>query len=264
MALPTYAGSILQDKVAIVAGGARGIGRAYARGLAGAGAAVLVADLLEDEGRETAKSIEADGGRAEFVTVDVTDIASTEAMAAAAVRSFGGIDILVNNAAVFAGLSQVALTELPLERWTRVMDVNVKGVWLCTRAAVPHMEQRGGGAIVNQSSIAAYGGHGGPFVDYATSKAAVIGFTKSAAKELGPRNIRVNCICPGGVASEAALGFTGGDISLIENAAKQTQLISEMIRPDDMAGPLLFLVSEASKFMTGQTVVFDGGRYFVG
>jgi NAD(P)-dependent dehydrogenase (short-subunit alcohol dehydrogenase family) len=101
-------------------------------------------------------------------------------------------------------------------------------------------------------------------VDYATSKAAVIGFTKSAAKELGPDNIRVNCICPGGVASEAALGYVAGDLTLIEKAANESQLLPHAIKPDDMIGPLLFLASDSSKFMTGQTVVFDGGRHFLG
>jgi NAD(P)-dependent dehydrogenase (short-subunit alcohol dehydrogenase family) len=254
----------LEGKVAIVAGGARGIGRAYSSGLAAAGAAVLVADLLEEEGRQTAKTIEADGGRAIFVDVDVTDVASTERMAATAAAELGGVDILVNNAAVFAGLSPVPLTELSVERWTRVMDVNVKGVWLCTRAVVPHMRSRGGGVIVNQASIAAYALHGGPFLDYATSKAAVIGLTKSSAKELSADRIRVNAICPGGVATEAALTFVGGDVSRVERAASQSQLLPEMMRPDDLVGPLLFLASDASKFMTGQTVVFDGGRFFLG
>jgi NAD(P)-dependent dehydrogenase (short-subunit alcohol dehydrogenase family) len=264
MVSPTSTGPDLHDKVAIVAGGARGIGRAYSSGLAAAGAAVVVADLLEDEGRQTAKTIDAEGGRAVFVNVDVTDVASTEQMAATAVETFGGVDVLVNNAAVFAGLKPIPLTELPVERWTRVMDVNVKGVWLCTRAVVPHMRERGGGAIVNQASIAAYALHGGPFLDYATSKAAVIGLTKSSAKELSADKIRVNAICPGGVATEAALSFVAGDISRVAQAASQSQLLPDMIRPDDLVGPLLFLVSDASKFMTGQTVVFDGGRYFLG
>ena len=118
--------------------------------------------------------------------------------------------------------------------------------------------------IINQGSIAAYALHGGPFLDYATSKAAVIGLTKSSAKELSADNIRVNAICPGGVATEAALSFVAGDISRVAQAASQSQLLPEMIRPDDLVGPLLFLVGDASKFMTGQTVVFDGGRYFLG
>jgi 3-oxoacyl-[acyl-carrier protein] reductase len=260
----TDAGSVaLAGKVAIVTGGARGIGRAYAEGLAAAGAAVVVADVLEEEGRAAAEAIVANGTEARFVLTDVTDPESTEHMAAAAVEAFGGIDVLVNNAAVFAGLSRAPLPDLPVERWQRVLDVNVTGVFLCTRAVVASMRARGGGAIVNQSSIAAFGGHGGGMLDYATSKAAVIGFTKSAAKDLGADSIRVNAICPGGVASEAALGYAGGDRSLIERAS-ESQLLQGVIEPEDMVGPLLFLVSDAARFMTGQTLVVDGGKFFLG
>jgi NAD(P)-dependent dehydrogenase (short-subunit alcohol dehydrogenase family) len=254
----------LGGKVAIVTGAARGIGRAYAHGLASAGAAVVMADIREDEGSEAAKAIEAGGGRAMFVSADVTDPVSTVGLAAATAGEFGGVDILVNNAAVFAGLSRAHLTELPVERWRRVLDVNVTGAWLCMRATVPHMQKRGGGAIINQASIAAYGMHGGGMLDYATSKTAIIGLTKSAAKELGSDGIRVNAICPGGVSTEAALELAGGDTTLIERLADEAQLIKQVIGPDDMVGPLLFLASDASKFMTGQTVVVDGGRFFLG
>ncbi|MFI5048050.1 MAG: SDR family NAD(P)-dependent oxidoreductase, partial [Acidimicrobiia bacterium] len=231
---------------------------------AAAGAAVLIADVREAEGLETAEAINAAGGTATCASVAVTYGASTERLAAEAVAELGGIDILVNNAAIFAGLTRTPLTELPVDRWTRLMEVNVTGVFLCTRAVVPAMRARGGGAIVNQSSIAAFGGHGGGMLDYATSKAAVIGFTKSAAKDLGADHIRVNAICPGGVASEAALELAGGNRDAIQRYASETQLIPEVIEPDDLVGPLLFLVSDAAKFMTGQTIVVDGGRYFLG
>jgi NAD(P)-dependent dehydrogenase (short-subunit alcohol dehydrogenase family) len=252
----------LRGKTVIVTGGARGIGRAYAWGLASAGAAVVIADVLEDEGRDTAKSIEAGGGRALFVAVDVTDVESTERMAATAAREFDGIDILVNNAAVFAGLDRTSLVDLPVDRWARVMDVNVRGVWLGIRAVVPYMRERGGGAIVNQSSVAAFGLNG--LLDYATSKAAVIGLTKSAARELAADGIRVNTICPGGVATEAAAGYVGGDYDAIERNARESQLIREAIRPEDMVEPMLFLATDSSRFMTGQTIVVDGGRFFLG
>src|SRR5262249_7401535 len=147
------------------------------RGLAAAGASVLVADVKEDEGQQTADAIVAEGRRATFTRVDVCDVASTERMAAVAAETFGGVDILVNNAAVFAGLSSVPLTDLPPDRWTLVMDVNVKGVWLCMRAVVPYMRRRGGGVVVNQASIGAYGLQGSGRLDYGTSKAAVIGLT---------------------------------------------------------------------------------------
>ena len=254
----------LSGQVAVVTGGARGMGRAYAEGLAAAGAAVAIADVRADDGQAAVKAIEAAGGRAAFTPADVTDLESTQRLADETAARIGGIDILVNNAAVFAGLTRAPLTELSLDRWTRVMTVNVTGVWLCIRACAPYMRKRGGGAIVNQSSIGAYGLHGGGVLDYATSKAAVIGLTKSAAKELGADGIRVNTICPGGVATEAALELAGGDTTLIGRLAQETQLIPEIIKPEDMAGPLLFLVSPAAKFMTGQTLVVDGGRYFLG
>jgi NAD(P)-dependent dehydrogenase (short-subunit alcohol dehydrogenase family) len=223
---------------------------------------VLVADVMENEGQQTAQAIATEGHQAMFLRVDVCDPVSTERMAAVAAETFGGVDILVNNAAVFAGLSSVPLTELPPDRWSLVMDVNVKGVWLCMRAVVPHMQQRAGGAIVNQASIGAYGLQGVGRLDYGTSKAAVLGLTKNAAKELAGDHIRVNAICPGAVASEAAIELAG-DMSVF-NQAKDSQLIPEAINPDDLVEPLLFLASDASRFMTGQTLVVDGGRYFLG
>lgn len=252
----------LEGKVAIVTGGARGIGRAYSEALSSAGAAVLIADLLEDAGRETVAGIEAKGGRAIFRRVDVSDPASTEAMAEAAAAQLGGIDILVNNAAMFASLKGGPFSDISIERWDRTMAVNVKGPWLCVTAVVPHMRRRRGGAIVNQTSISAFGMAG--MLDYTTSKAAVIGMTKSAALELGRDNIRVNAIAPGGVATEAYSQIVGGDTSLMEQRAKATQAIAAQMKPEDMVGTLLHLVSDTSRFVTGQTLVVDGGRYFMG
>jgi 3-oxoacyl-[acyl-carrier protein] reductase len=252
----------LAGKVAIVTGGARGIGRAYADALVGEGAAVVIADMLDAEGQETAAAICASGGRAIFQRVDVADLASTEAMAELAVAEFGGIDILVNNAAMFASLKGGPLTDLTVERWDKTMAVNVKGAWLCIKAVVPHMRARGGGVIVNQSSISAFGM---PYMlDYTASKAAVIGLTKSVASELGRDNIRVNCIAPGGTATEGYSEIMGGNMAMAEERAKATQLIAEQMKPDAMVGTLLHLVSNGSRFVTGQTLVVDGGRYFLG
>ena len=252
----------LAGKVAIVTGGARGIGRAYAEALVKAGAAVLIADMLETEGLETVKAIQASGGRAFFQKVDVSDKASTEAMAAAAEAEFGGIDILVNNAAMFASLIGGPMDAISIERWDRTMAVNIRGPWLCMLACVPYMRKRGGGAIVNQTSISAYGM---PYMlDYTASKGAVIAMTKSAASELGRENIRVNAIAPGGTASEGYSQIMGGNMEVAAERAKSSQLIAEMMVPADMCGTLLHLVSDSSKFVTGQTLVVDGGRYFLG
>ncbi|WP_297492576.1 SDR family NAD(P)-dependent oxidoreductase [Acidocella sp.] len=252
----------LAGKVAIVTGGSRGIGRAYAEALADAGAAILIVDLLEVEGARTVADIRAKGQKAAFRAVDISNLEATEAMAKAAVEEFGGIDILVNNAAMFASLKGGPLSDISVERWDKTMAVNVRGAWLCIRAVVPYMQQRGGGAIVNQTSISAFGM---PYMlDYTASKAAVIGLTKSSASELGRFNIRVNAIAPGGTATEAFSEIMGGDMAAAEQRAKTTQLIAEQIKPEDMTGTLLHLVSDGAKFITGQTIVVDGGKYFLG
>lgn len=251
----------LNGKVAVVTGGARGIGRAYAEALAGAGAAVVIADMLENEGLATVSAIKAAGGQAAFVSVNVADEASTEAMAAFAAEQFGGIDILVNNAGIFASLRIGTLEEITVARWDQTLGVNVKGPWLCTKAVVPYMRKRGGGSIINQASTAAFGIAG--VLDYSTSKAAVIGLTKSAAAELGRDNIRVNAIAPGGVTTEAYVQVMG-DLSVAEQRAKANQAIGKAITPEDVAGTVLHLASDTSKMVTGQTFVVDGGRYFLG
>ncbi len=255
--------SNLEGKVAIVTGGARGIGRSYVEGLAQAGASVLVADVLEDEGRDTAATVAAAGGRAVFQRVDVTDPASTEEMAERAVAEFGGIDILVNNAAMFASLRGGQFLDIDPDRWDRTLAVNVKGPFLCAKAVVPYMRERGGGSIINQTSIAAFGL--AYMLDYGTSKTALIGLTKNLALEVGAYDIRVNAIAPGGVATQAAIGIMGStDLGIIEERAQTTQALKHGINPEDLVGPMLFLASDASKFMTGQTLVCDGGRFFLG
>ena len=252
----------LAGKVAIVTGGSRGIGRAYVEALANAGAAVLIADVLEAEGAATVDAVKAKGQKAAFCKVDVSSLEATEAMAKAAADEFGGIDILVNNAAMFASLKGGPMSDISIERWDKTMAVNIKGPWLCMRAVVPYMRKRGGGAIVNISSISAFGM--AYMLDYTASKAAVIGMTKSAASELGRDNIRVNAIAPGGTASEGYAEIMGGNMSAAEERAKTTQLIAAQIQPEDMAGTMLHLVSDGAKFITGQTIVVDGGKYFLG
>lgn len=252
----------ISGKVAIVTGGARGIGRAYAEALADAGAAVLIADMLEAEGAVTVAAIIAKGQQAAFQAVDVSSRAATEAMAKAAVDQFGGIDILVNNAAMFASLKGGPFSDISDERWDKTMAVNVRGPFLCIRAVLPYMIERGGGAIVNQTSISAFGM---PYMlDYTASKAAIIGMTKSVASEVGQHNIRVNAIAPGGTATEGYSEIMGGNMELAEERAKASQLIAAQMQPEDMTGTLLHLVSDGAKFITGQTMVVDGGRYFLG
>lgn len=252
----------LNGKVAIVTGGSRGIGRAYVEGLAAQGAAVLIADLLEAEGEAAADALRTQGHKIAFCRTDVSSLEATEAMAKAAIDAFGGIDILVNNAGMFASLRGMPMAEIPVDRWDRTMAVNVRGPWLCMRAVVPSMRERGGGAIVNITSISAFGMAG--MLDYTSSKAAVIGMTKSCATEFGRDNIRVNAIAPGGTASEGFAEIMGGNLGAAEERAKATQLIARQIQPQDMVGTLLHLVGDGSAFVTGQTLVVDGGKYFLG
>jgi NAD(P)-dependent dehydrogenase (short-subunit alcohol dehydrogenase family) len=246
---------LLQDKVAIVTGAGQGIGEAYAVGLAENGAAVVIADINEKGGQQVADKLTAAGHRAVFVRTDVADEASTTAMAARAVEEFGGIDILVNNAAIYAGLPYEGILEMPVERFDKVMAVAVKGTWLCTRAVVPAMRERGGGSIINQGSTAAYH-HTPRRMHYNVSKVAVHGLTKSLAKELGADNIRVNCIAPGAVDTEATLSGVPGEVLA---RLSDMQLVKRQGHVDDMVGPLLFLASDQSAFMSGQVVVVDGG-----
>jgi NAD(P)-dependent dehydrogenase (short-subunit alcohol dehydrogenase family) len=246
---------LLDGKVAIVTGGGQGIGRDYAHGLAREGAAVVIADINEANAKAVESELTAEGHSALAVATDVSDEDSTQEMARRAAETFGGIDILVNNAAIYHGLPYESIEEMPVDRFDRVMAVAVKGTWLATRAVLPYMRQRGGGAIVNQGSTAAHH-HAPRRMHYNVSKVAVHGLTKSLAKELGADNIRVNCIAPGAIDTEATL--TGVPKEALDRLATM-QLIKRQGHTDDLVEPLLFLVSDRSAFMTGQVLVVDGG-----
>jgi 3-oxoacyl-[acyl-carrier protein] reductase len=244
------------DKVAIVTGAAGGIGEAYARALAAEGASVVIADLDADKGTATAASItSAGGGPAAFVKVDVGDPDSTEALATATVERFGGIDLLVNNAAIYGGMEFDLLITVDWDYYRRFMGVNMDGALLCTRACYPHMAARGGGAIVNQSSTAAwlYSGF------YGLAKVGVNGLTQQLAHELGGQGIRVNAIAPGPIDTEATRAQVGeGMISkLVKDLA-----IKRPGTPDDLAGMCLFLLSDEASWITGQIFNVDGGQVF--
>ena len=250
----------IDGKVAIVTGAGQGIGREYARALADQGATVVVAEINEEQGAETVELIEKDGGRAGFVRTDVADDASTQAMARFATDTFGGIDILVNNAGIWAGLGFEDPLEISPELWNRVQAVNVTGMWYATRAVAETMEARGGGVIVNQSSIGSY--LGGPLMShYCVSKAAVNGLTKAMARDLAERNIRVNAIAPGIVTTEATLSNVPDELL---DALEAQQCIKRRGPPADLIGPLLFLCGDASRFMSGQVIVVDGGLVLLG
>ncbi|MYM57549.1 SDR family NAD(P)-dependent oxidoreductase [Thalassovita mangrovi] len=248
----------LQGKRVVVTGAAGGLGRGFALGFAEAGARVIVADINPDGIAETAQMIRDAGGVAEPVTVDVTSAASCTALAEAAAGAFGGIDILVNNAAIYAGLERRSFEDIDEAVFDKVMAVNVKGVWQMSRALTPLMRQAGGGAIVNVASATVFSGSP-QWMHYVASKGAVIAMTRSMARELGDDKIRVNVIAPGFTLTEASLG-------LMEDAASygvSRGALKRASEPADMVGGALYLASDLAGFVTGQTLIIDGGRQFI-
>jgi NAD(P)-dependent dehydrogenase (short-subunit alcohol dehydrogenase family) len=252
------AGRELAGKVAVVTGAAIGIGRAIAAELGAAGAKVVVADLRGAE--DTAASLAAAGTDAVGVTADVTSPEALDALAAAAADAFGGTDILVNNAGIFAGLEFRPFTEIPLDEWHKVLDVNVLGCFLAARAVVPQMRARGGGRIVNIGSTSQLKGTVG-LVHYSASKGAVAGLTRALARELGPDNILVNQVAPGFTLSDGVAGHLDGFTAMRANAPGARVLKRDMT-PADIVGAVRFLAGPGAGFMTGQTLVVDGGAVF--
>jgi 3-oxoacyl-[acyl-carrier protein] reductase len=241
-------------KVAIVTGAAQGIGEAYARALAAEGAAVVVADINAESGRKVVAAIEADGGQAAFARTDVSDPASALDMAALAVRQFAGIDYLVNNAAIYGSMKLDVLLSVDWDYYKSFMSVNLDGALACTRACYQHMADRGGGAIVNQSSVAAW--HYASF--YGLAKAGINALTQQLAHELGYLGIRVNAIAPGPTDTAATRAMVGDAASdLVKSAALQ-----RLGQPSDMVGACLFLLSDEASWITAQVLNVDGGLIF--
>jgi 3-oxoacyl-[acyl-carrier protein] reductase len=241
-------------KVAVVTGAAQGIGEAYAKALAAEGAAVVVADVNAESGEAVAAKIVADGGRAQFVRCDVSDAASADALAESTVAAFGGIDLLVNNAAIYGDMAFDLLISVDWDYYRKFMSVNFDGALIMTRAVYPHMRQRGGGSIVNQSSTAAwlYSGF------YGLAKVGINGLTQKLAHELGGMGIRVNAIAPGPTATEATRKQAGDHTdSLVAGLA-----LKRMGKPEDLTGACLFLLSDEADWVTGQIVNVDGGQVF--
>lgn len=248
-------GKRFENKVAIVTGAAGGIGEAYARALAAEGAAVMVADLDAERGEATAADIAAGGADAAFVRVDVSDPESADAMAAATVDRFGGIDLLVNNAAIYGDMQFDLLVTVDWDYYRRFMSVNMDGALLCTRACLDAMTARGGGAIVNQSSTAAwlYSGF------YGLAKVGINGLTQQLAHELGGRGIRVNAIAPGPTDTEATRNQVGE--GMVDQLVKDLA-IKRPGSVDDMASACLFLLSDDASWITGEILQVDGGQIF--
>lgn len=244
-------------KVVIVTGAAGGLGRAFAEGFAAAGARLVVADIDFAGVEETARLLTASGAEAHAVRVDVTDKSSTDALAKTALDTFGRIDVLINNAAIYATLTRTPFPEIDPAEWDRVMAVNVKGTWLCSSSVLEQMTQPGG-RIINIASATVFSGS--PlWMHYVASKSAVIGMSRVMAREVGTRGITVNVIAPGFTLTEASL-------SLIEDAEQygvDRGAIKRASQPDDIVGTAMFLASDSAGYMTGQTLVVDGGKQFI-
>lgn len=248
----------LIDRVAIVTGGGKGIGRHYVRALAEEGAAIVVAEVDADAAASAAQEVTAEGGRALAIPTDVSDESSVRRMVQRTIEDFGRIDVLVNNAAIFASVpaAQGPFERLTVDEWDRMFEVNVRGVWLCCREVVPHMRDQGYGKIINISSGTAWKGTPN-MLHYVTSKAAVAGMTRALAREVGASvHICVNAIAPGFTESEPVLPTVTPERrerSLRERIVQRAEV------PEDLVGTLIFLASAESDFITGQTLHVDGG-----
>lgn len=245
---------LLKGKVAIVTGGGGALGAGIAQGLAQAGAAVVLADVNQAAAAVVADSIVAAGGQALAVACDVADRASVEAMVAQTVAAYGGVDILVNNAAIYPARPWTEITEA---EWDRVFAVNIKGYYLCARAVYASMKARGGGKIINISSITFFLGKWDRLLDYVSTKGAVVGFTKGLARELGADGITVNCIAPGAFPTDAEKIHP--DPEAYNQFVLENQAIKRRGTPTDMANAVLFFASDLSAFVTGQSLLVDGG-----
>jgi NAD(P)-dependent dehydrogenase (short-subunit alcohol dehydrogenase family) len=248
-------GTDLTNRIAIVTGAAQGIGARYAQALAKAGASVVCADVVDS--RATVAAIKAAGGRALDVRVDVTSPESTRAMAEAAIQTYGRIDILVNNAGLFTNLALKPFEQIDSAEWDKVMAVNVRGPFECSKAVLPAMRAQGYGKIINIASGTVF--KGAPMLlHYVSSKGAVVAMTRSMARELGDAGIRVNTLAPGLTASENTMANPAwhGAVSANNIASRA---IKREVTPEDLCGTLLYLASPSSDFVTGQVVVVDGG-----
>jgi NAD(P)-dependent dehydrogenase (short-subunit alcohol dehydrogenase family) len=245
----------LKDRVAIVTGAARGLGRAYALRMAREGAKIVVADILD--GNETVEQVKKAGGEAIYVKTDVTSEESTTAMAGKVVAHFGRIDILVNNAALFADLVKKPFWEIPAAEWDKVMAVNLKGPFLCAKAVYPQMKKQGKGKIINVSSGTFYKGlpH---FLHYVVSKGGNVALSRSMSREVGDAGINVNTIAPGYTETEF-LKENPQDPPEVMKMGILGRAIKRPETPDDLTGTIVFLSSDDSDFITGQTIIVDGG-----
>ncbi len=248
----------LDRSVALITGAGGGLGRAFAQAFSKAGASVIAADINFEAADETADLLHGQGGAAIAVRADVSDQKSVSEMARAALEKFGKIDTLINNAAIYAGLQRANFEDIPEAEWDRVMAVNVKGAWLCAKAVAPAMRAARRGVIINISSATVMSGSP-QWLHYVTSKGALIAMTRALARELGADNVTVNALAPGFTLTEASF-------NVMENATTygvDRGAITRAGLPDDITGAAVFLATSAASFITGQTLIIDGGRLFL-
>ena len=244
---------ILQNKTIIVTGASTGIGQAFSVACASYGAKIIVADM--NSGEETVEIIKSKGGEAKFVEVDVANEKSTDLMAKAAYDWTGRLDGLINNAAYFREVKLTPFEEIDVAVWDKIFDVNVKGVWQCSKAVIPYMRNNNGGSIINISSVVAVAGQPG-YLHYVATKGAVLAMTKGLAKECGKDLVRVNTIAPGFVITDA----TKNRPIEWQQTFLKARAISREQRPEDLVGTAVYLLSDLSSFVSGQTHVVDGGH----
>lgn len=248
----------LTDRVGVVTGGGRGIGAAIGEYLASVGAHVVIADIDVDTATMRAEAIESKGGRASAVRADVSAADGLDPVVELVDRLGGSLDFLVNNAAIYAGIQRTALEQIDEQEWDRVQRVNVTGVWNASKRLLPALAGSGRGHIVNIASAIAF--RGSPMMlHYVSSKAAVLGMTKAMAREVGGRNVTVNAVAPGFTWTDASLGAVSGEAELAAQVARRS--IKRPQQPEDVAGAVAFLCSDLSAYITGQTLVVDGGSH---
>jgi NAD(P)-dependent dehydrogenase (short-subunit alcohol dehydrogenase family) len=250
----------LDGKVALVTGGASGIGRATALTFAREGARLIIADMNVDGGQQTVHLITENGGEAVFVATDVTQAAAVEALLAQAVETYGRLDCAYNNAGIsgvgIAGDARTLTADYPAERWHQVLAINLTGVWLCMKYEIVQMLQQGGGAIVNTASIAGLAGL--PYASaYVASKHGVVGITKTAALEYARQGIRVNCVCPGYIETPMTAAGRNDPQRLALMLASEP--MGRLGKPEEVAEAVVWLCSDAASFVTGHTMTIDGG-----
>ncbi len=251
----------LLERVVIITGGGHGIGKAYAQRLAEEGARIVIAEVNKNAANDVAEKLTQQGFEAMGLYTDVSNEQSLNDMTKQVFEKYGRVDVLINNASIFSTIpiSRLPFDQITEDEWDKVMQVNVKGTWLACKAVIPYMKKRASGKIINISSGTAFHGNGGR-IHYVTSKAAINGFTRTLAREVGDFNINVNCIAPGNTLSED--NPTEETIKLRESRA-HSRALKKIQKPEDLLGAAVFLSSNESDFITGQTLIVDGGGHMI-